>query len=530
MRIRLSGGSALSFPSSFTSLAFIYNAAMNENNEDNVTGTRSTRRRFRKRWIAWGLLLVWAAAGVWNTTKPMPPGTDVNTAPVAMDPANVRFLGDLTYSDPQGQIIYEQTVFDEIFRIVDEAESFVVADFFLFNDMMGAANAPHRALSRQLADRLIARKAAKPALSIVLITDPINDVYGGARSALLDELRSAGIDVAVTDLEKLRDSNPLYSSLWRLFGQWWGNSADGGSVPNPFGTEPSHITLRSWLSLANFKANHRKLIVANRGDGQLVAAVASANPHDASSGHSNVALRFSGEQALRMVDSELAIARFSGWRGHILASSPATASTTAQDSVRLSFITEEAIRRHLLGAIDSARNGDAVRIATFYLSDRKIVGALLDAAERGATVRLILDPNRDAFGRQKDGVPNRPVANELVTRSGQRIEVRWYRTHGEQFHTKLALITQGDRLLASLGSANLTRRNIGNYNLEANVALEAATSSALAQEMLGYFDRLWSNEGAPGSEYTAPFGAYQDTDRGRYWRYRLMEATGLSTF
>ena len=33
----------------------------------------------------------------------------------------------------------------------------------------------------------------------------------------------------------------------------------------------------------------------------------------------------------------------------------------------------------------------------------------------------ILDPNRDAFGRQKDGVPNRPVANELVTASGEKI-------------------------------------------------------------------------------------------------------------
>lgn len=507
---------------------------MNDKNE-NVAP-----RRFHKRWIVWGLLPVWAAVGVWNTTKPMPPGTDVSAPPVTVDATNVRFLSDLSYSDPQGQMVYEQQIFDEIFRIIDESESFIVADFFLFNDLVGASNSPHRALSRQLADHLLARKAARPALSVLLITDPINEVYGGSRSQLLDELRGAGIDVVVTDLEPLRDSNPLYSSLWRLFGQWWGNSYQGGSLPNPFGAAvpdehlpdagPAHITLRSWLSLANFKANHRKLIVANRSDGELVALVASANPHDASSAHSNVGLRFSGPPALRMIDSELAIARFSGWPGNILASSTATAAGGVQNPVQLSFITEAAIRSNLLNAIDSTRNGDAVRIATFYLSDRKIVDALLAAATRGAAVRLILDPNRDAFGRQKDGVPNRPVANELVTRSAQRIEVRWYRTHGEQFHTKLALVTHGDRLLASLGSANLTRRNIGNYNLEANVALEASISSSLAQEMLGYFDRLWNNEGAPGTQYTAPFGAYQDTDRGRYWRYRLMEATGMSTF
>jgi phosphatidylserine/phosphatidylglycerophosphate/cardiolipin synthase-like enzyme len=314
-----------------------------------------------------------------------------------------------------------------------------------------------------------------------------------------------------------------------MFAQWWGNATGVGAMPNPFDTEPAHISLRSWLSLLNFKANHRKVIVADRIDGQLTALVASANPHDASSAHSNVALRFSGEVAAQVIQSELAIADFSGWNGHILATSPQSAAPT-QDTVQVSFVTEGAIRHHLLHAIDATRNGDTIRIATFYISDRKVIDALLEAASRGVAVQLILDPNRDAFGRQKDGVPNRPVANELVTKSGERIQVRWYRTHGEQFHTKLALITYENRLVASLGSANLTRRNIGNYNLEANVALEASLDSPVAQEMVKYFERLWSNEGAPGTQYTAPFGAYQDTDRARYWRYRLMEATGLSTF
>jgi hypothetical protein len=33
-----------------------------------------------------------------------------------------------------------------------------------------------------------------------------------------------------------------------------------------------------------------------------------------------------------------------------------------------------------------------------------------------------------------------------------------------------------------------------------------------------------------GIELTAPFGAYRDTDAKRYWRYRFMEASGISTF
>lgn len=489
------------------------------------------RRRFRKRWLGWALLATWGAVGGWNVVKPMPPGTEVSSPVVTTEASNVQFLYDLTTTAPTGEDVREQRIFDEVFAIIDGAQSFIVADFFLLNDMMGAADNVHRPLSRELADRLLARKAAQPDLAVLLITDPINDIYGGMPSPLLNELRAAGIDVVTTDLDPLRDSNPAYSAFWRMFLQWWGNAPEGGSMMNPFappGSAP--ITLRSYFALANFKANHRKVIVADRADGTLDALVTSANPHDGSSAHSNVAVRLNGELAKHIVNSEMAVARFSGWKGHVYAAPPGEPETPPKDPVQLQFLTEAAIRDHLLGAIDSTRNGDAVSIATFYLSDRNIVKALVRSASRGVKVRLILDPNRDAFGRQKDGVPNRPVASELVKRSEEQIEVRWYRTHGEQFHTKLALITHGDRLIASLGSANLTRRNIGNYNLEANVALELSARSALGIELIGYFDRLWNNDGPLGTSFTAPYGAWRDDDAGRYWRYRLMEATGLSTF
>lgn len=496
---------------------------MEENNE------APAQRRFRKRWIVWTVLAWWAAVGFWNTHKPMPAGTDVHTAAVALDPADVRFLTDLTYNDPRGELLHEQQIYDEVFRMIDDAESFIVADFFLFNELHGAADASHRALSSELTAHLIARRQTKPGMTILLVTDPINDLYGANPSALLAQLREAGVEVVTTDLNQLRDSNPLYSALWRTIGRWWPQTP-GGAMPNPFDTEPAHIGLASWLKLLNFKANHRKLIVTDRSDGMLVGLVTSANPHDASSAHSNVALRFVGQPAMSMVESELGVARFSGWRGHVLAAAPEQPAVNPDDAVLLSFLTEASIRDHLLDAIDTARNGDAIRIATFYLADRKIVAALLRAARRNVTVQLILDPNRDAFGREKDGVPNRPVANELVTQSAGQIQVRWYRTHGEQFHTKIALITHGDRLIASLGSANLTRRNIGNFNLEANVAVEMSAGAPLAAQMQGYFTRLWTNEGPPGTEYTADFAVYRDTDNSRYWRYRLMEFTGLGTF
>lgn len=484
----------------------------------------------RKRWIAGVVLAWWIGLGTWHSVKPMPPGTNIASETAQLAVEDVAFLYDLTHADAYGRALHEQRIFDEVFKIIDEAETFIVADFFLVNDLMGAAEAVHRPLSGEIVERLIVRKRAKPELSILFVTDPINDIYGGMRSAQFDQLRNAGIDVVTTKLEILRDSNPIYSPVWRTFVQWWGNSNERGVMPNPFTTEPAPITLRSWLALLNFKANHRKLIAADRSDGALVGLVTSANPHDASSAHSNVAIRFVGPLARELAMSEIAIARASGWNGQVQIPDATARNVTEGAAVGLRFLSERAICDHLLESLRSSRSGDSISIATFYLSDRSIIDALLEAAVRNVTVRLILDPNRDAFGRQKDGVPNRPVANELVERSHGKIAVRWYRTHGEQFHTKLALIRRGDTLIASLGSANLTRRNIGNYNLEANLALETAADSPLAIEMQGYFDRLWHNDGPPGTEFTAPFGAFKDDDRARYWRYRIMEATGLSTF
>ena len=45
-----------------------------------------------------------------------------------------------------------------------------------------------------------------------------------------------------------------------------------------------------------------------------MAPVASANPNDASSAHSNAALKVLGPGMLPLLQSELAIARFSGWQ------------------------------------------------------------------------------------------------------------------------------------------------------------------------------------------------------------------------
>jgi len=108
--------------------------------------------------------------------------------------------------------------------------------------------------------------------------------------------------------------------------------------------------------------------------------------------------------------------------------------------------------------------------------------------------------------------------------------VRWYRTHGEQFHSKLVMVYGPERVWLTLGSANLTRRSLADYNLEANLAIEVARSAPLASQTLDYFDTLWNNRASLGIEYTADFAAYADPGQGHYWLYRFLEGTGMSDF
>lgn len=481
-----------------------------------------------------GMVLTCGAVAVWHSNKPMPPGTDVASAWVDTPLAEVKLLSDVTVTDGRERLIIRQQIFDEVLRTIDAAEEFIVLDWFLFNDHRGpaAANAPqvHRTLSAELANRLIARREARPGLRVLFITDPINEIYGSAPSANIAALRATGVDVVLTDLDRLRDSNPLYSALWRVGIKWWAGEGPGeGLLPNPVDSGPTRVSLGAWLRLLNFKANHRKLVVADDGAGALVAIVCSANPHDASSSHSNIGLRFTGGAAAAVLTSELEIARFSGWQGD-WPSLPTAATAQVADVARLKFLTEGAIKDALQNEIHTAEAGESIEIAVFYLSDRDIVDALVEAAAREVRVRLILDPNKDAFGRLKDGVPNRPVAAELHRRSAGGIEIRWYRTHGEQFHTKLAMVRHADSLWVLLGSANFTRRNLDNYNLEADVALETGLDTPLAQELVNYFETLWQNDPIAVREFTTDFQTYEDESFARYWRYRLMEATGLSTF
>ena len=489
-------------------------------------------------------LLLWTATACWHAFKPLPAGTHVQGPAVAVDSASLHFLTDVTSANFIGERSAQASIHAATLELVANAKDFLLLDYFLFNSQPGPLGELRyeggiRPVASELGKALLALRAEQPQLPILVIVDPINSYYRRSRlPPELDALARGGIDVVMTKLDPLRDSNPAYSTSWRLLLGWWLKATNRGRWPNPLNDAGPTLSFGALSRIPHFKANHRKVALTGDGAGSLVGIISSGNPHDASSAHSNVALQLDGEALRPLLRSELAIARMSGWQpraANAALASLAQPSAGAQspspspgDSTA-TVLTEGAIRTALLEVLGSTGSGDAIDIAQFYLSDRLVITALLEAARRGASVRVVLDPNKDAFGFEKSGIPNREVGSELIAASDGAIRLRWYRTHGEQFHSKLAAIRRGDRLWLLLGSANFTRRNLGDYNLEADVAIDTPANGALAADVATWFEALWSNR--PGAqEFTADAELYAEASQARYWLYRFQEASGLSTF
>lgn len=344
-------------------------------------------------------------------------------------PADVELLYDVTYIDAEGNRQVKQQIFDALFATISSAKSLLILDFFLFNDFQGAVRETTLDLCGELTAVLIEKRQSHPDINILFITDPINTIYGGAENPYINQLLAAGIEVITTDLDQLRDSNPLYSFFWRLLARPFGNNTNG-LWPTPF--SDGKITLRSYLRLFNLKANHRKTLIADDGNNGWTGMVLTGNPHNGSSAHRNIALRFTGDAVNDLYISERAVLEMC--RHDI----PATDLTTTavKSDCKLQVLTEKKIKLAVPDIRDRAKAPDAIDMILFYLSDRDVIKAIQRAHNRGVLLRIILDPNKDAFGMRKIGIPNRPVAHDL---NEVGVPIRWADTHGEQCPSKLMM-------------------------------------------------------------------------------------------
>lgn len=475
------------------------------------------------------ILLLYVFMFAYEWWRPLPRELLVESTPRFVEDKSVHFFADYTYLNENGERKVEQHIWNEAFNIISGAKKYVLLDMFLYNAFQGSSLEHTRTLSQELTDTLILAKTANPDLSVNVVTDPINTVYGGVVSPEFSRLEASGISITYTKLALLRDSNLAWSAFWRPLFSWAGNNTGGGLFPHPFQDGGSPVTIRSWANLLNFKANHRKLIVADRRNGKggekIVTLITSANPHDASSAHGNVALVIDDDVWKDVVSGEQAIALLSG---AMIASPNMEIAPPSSGALRATILRDEMIKKKVIALLEKGEMGDEVDIAQFYLSDRDIIRAIVEAGDRGVIFRIVLDPNKDAFGFEKSGIPNQPVAKELKSKMGSTADIRWCDTHGEQCHAKLFLGKYASSSFLMLGSANFTRRNVGGYNLEEDILVESGEPFTAWRDARTYFDRIWKNKG--GLSFTVDYGVYQDTTIWKSPLYRLMERTGMSSF
>ncbi|MDQ0300087.1 phosphatidylserine/phosphatidylglycerophosphate/cardiolipin synthase-like enzyme [Salibacterium salarium] len=454
---------------------------------------------------------------VYGFLKPLPDGVSYEGETHKVD--EVEFLRDVTYHE-DGESYQEQMIFDRMIELIDEAEDFVVLDMFLFNKQYDQSM-DFPGLSEKIVDALVEKRQENENIEIIVITDRINTFYGSYSTDILTTLENHDISVLFSNMKPLRDSNPVYSGFYRTFLQWFGTEGTGW-LPNPFSPDAPDVTARSYLELINFKANHRKtLITENHG------MVTSGNVHDASGYHSNIGFVFEGEILEDMLETEQTVAEMSGADEALFSSLEPEPTSPEEGDYSIQLLTEGKIEKHVLQEIDQAKEGETVTLGAFYLSDRDVIESLLQASNRGVVVNVLLDANKDAFGREKNGIPNRPVAYELVSKSEGDINVRWYRTDGEQFHTKMVYIENEREDVLIGGSSNFTKRNMGDFNLETDVKIKASSETEVMNEVDQYFERLWTNE---DHRYTDDYETYVDDSRFRYLLYRFQEWSGISSF
>lgn len=460
------------------------------------------------------LALMYISVLVWHTFKPLPAGLEYEGELHRVE--DVEMFYDLSFAQNQKgtNLKHELRIFDEIYGMIDEAEEFIVIDLFLFDNYTDQEIA-FPAVSEMLTEKLLAKKEEDPDFPIYFITDPLNFGYGSYESQLLGTLRDEGVEVIVTDLDKLRDSTPLYSGLYRVIFQWF-DAGGKGWLPNAMASDAPDLTLSSYLKMMNIKANHRKAVITEKE-----AIISSANPHNASGFHGNMAFKVSGPVINDILESEEAVSQFSGGPEF-----PRVDAEEQQGDYQVQYVTEKEVLDSILEDIEKTKEGDKIHLAMFYIAEEEIVDALTEAANRGVEVKMVLDANENAFGNEKTGLPNRPVVHEMLAENDDKLEIRWYNAVVGQFHTKSIMINTAEESYISGGSTNYTERAFMNYNVESNIRIVAPNDSELVGDMEAYFDRIWNNEDAL---YTLDVDAYQDTftfwQRGIYGFQQIFKLT-----
>ncbi|BBM41146.1 hypothetical protein JCM16776_1367 [Leptotrichia shahii] len=554
----------------------------------------------RKKCLLIGIFSIFAMSC--STIKTPPLGVDYESP--MRDSDNVEFHYDLTYLDKDGNIRYDRKIWDATYKIVDEAKDYLIVEMFLFNDIYNKDKEHFPEFAKEYTRRLIKKKMENPDLKVYVLSDENNNLYGAFEHPFITDMKKAGIDVIVVDIFKLKDTFPWYSPIWRTLIEPHGNPQGKGWIGNFYGPMWPKLTLRNLLRALNVKADHRKIFL---NEGNVV--ISSANIHDPSYFHENVAISANGEIVKDVLQGLKHVAEFSGGKididekqgnqinnsqignlveneknlvnnsiknnfledenekkvreiekkkedfveeetrrfaqtGKLPEKSQESNDKKQQDDLKvgdvltrfddennkykLQFVTEAKIGEHLDKDIENTKAGDEILMGMYFLADRGVVDRLIKASNRGVKIRIIFDRSRDAFGMSTNGLPNKPVSKKLKKKTKNKIEIKWYFTNNEQYHTKITLIKKTDgNVIIQTGSANLIRKNIRGYIMDANFRILTNADSKLTRDIYTYFDRLWENK---DGLFTVNFDDEPTTKASTDFMYKILDATQLGSF
>ena len=523
------------------------------------------------------------------------PPLGVNFEGPLRDAKNVDFHYDLTYLDKDGNIKYDRNIWQSTYDIVDNAKDYLIVEMFLFNDIYNKNTELFPEFAKEYTARVIKKKRENPNLKIYVLSDENNDLYGSFEHPFITAMKNEGIDVITVDIYKLKDTFPWYSPIWRSVIKPFGNPQNKGWIPNFYGSMWPKLTLRTLFRALNVKADHRKVFL-NEND----AVIASANIHDPSYFHENVALHTDGDVTKDILSDLQMVANFSNSEINVSENSSTGSLNTPNENIlkskektndntmegikkeleevevkrniplvnedtevrrieekktklveknidsnikndstekidedrennyKIQYVTEGAIGKTLDADLKSLKAGDEVLMGMYFLADKPVIDELIKAANRGVKVRIIFDRSRDAFGMSTNGLPNKPVSKKLKKKTKGKIEVKWYFTNNEQYHTKVILMKKTDgSVIVTTGSANMIRKNIRGYIMDANLRVETNENSKLTKEIYTYFDRLWENK---DGLFTINFDDEPTTSAKSDFMYKLLDAAQLGSF
>ena len=463
------------------------------------------------------LLIIYVFVFAYEWWRPLPDGMGRASASYTVPDKGVRFFADIDKKDKKGDHTEVRAIEGRYRELLQKAKHMVLVGEMFVPDSS----------SSTVTTLLNEKHATEKHVAIALLTDRMSTRYGGVNSESLNAQRKVGTLVIETDMNAMPDSDLFYSSFWRPFISWWGNSQNGGWLSDPIGRSAGKFTLRSWLTFFNAKMNKSHFIFVDAPTGKTEKLPVLFASSDISAGRGST-----GAVALEVDDKLWAeLSRSAGLIANISASGlPSFSGTDIDDAsgtLRARMLDFTHAHEQIIAHIKNLQQTDQLSIAMRFVSDRDVVSALKDAANRNVNIRVILDPNEEYFGHKLHGIPNRPVAKEFTSNIGGGIEVRWCDPRKLPCESRMMLGKSATSTFLMVGGADLTGRDIGGYNIVSEVMVESTHDFTASKDAEAYFNKMWMND---GGDYTVPYENFADDSIWRSSVYRMMERTGISYY